>query len=242
MSLFQTAVFAVRTSRLGRVARWAPPSVQQVARNRLRRLLRIAASNSPFYREKLRGIDLDRAELTSLPVSTKEELRSEFGRALTDRRIHRSAIEDFIADPKNLGHWYLGQYAVSRTSGSQGPPMLLVQNRRSIEVLFSIMSARANAGARPSILEGWHRLREPARVAIVAHQRGFYPSAAAFEFMHEIMGRFARIEWLLSTQEDLVSRLNEFQPNTLVGYASVLEGLALKVRDSNKTLPIGSSR
>jgi phenylacetate-CoA ligase len=149
-----------------------------------------------------------------------------FDRVVTDPRIRKNDLEKFIADSANLGRWHLGRYAVSHTSGTQGRPSLIVQERRALSILFAMMSSRANAVGEPGIVEGWRRLRSPARVAIISLQRGFYPSGSAFEFMQEIVGRFVRVERFTSMQPDLVERLNEFQPNALVSYASVLEILA----------------
>jgi phenylacetate-coenzyme A ligase PaaK-like adenylate-forming protein len=183
---------------------------------------------SPFFRRKYHGIDLARLELARLPPCRKEELIAHFDETVTDRRIHRNELEQFLAHPGNLGRWYLGRYAVSHTSGSQGPPMLIVQDHRCLEVMFALLSSRANATGRPGIVEGLRRWRSPARVAIITMRRGFYPSGAAYEFMPEFVGPYAQVLRLSSMQSDLIERLNEFQPNILVGYASVLEALTLQ--------------
>ncbi len=225
MSLRQTLRFAVATSRLGAVARWQPARVRRMQQRRLGRLLRFAARHSPFYREKYRGFDLARADFARLPTTTKQEMAEHFPQVVTDPRITREGIECFLSNTHNLGHWFLGRYGVSRTSGSQGQPLMIVQDRHSLELLFAVMSARATT-QRPTPFEGWRRLRSPKRVAIVATQRGFYPSGAAFEFMSELVGPFVRVERLASQQPDLFQRLNDFQPHVLVSYASVLDALA----------------
>lgn len=227
MSLLGTLRFASRTARYAAIAR-KPALAARLQERRLRRLLQIAARRSPHYARKYAGIDVARAPLSELPVTTKDELMLNFDEVVTDHRIGRAAIEEFIGDPANLGRWFLGEYAVSHTSGSQGRPLLIVQDRGAIEVLFALMSSRANTTGRPGPIEGLRRLRRPARLAIVAHRRGFYPSAAAFEFMQQIVGRFVELEWLSALQPDLVEELNRFQPTVLVGYASVLEALALQ--------------
>jgi phenylacetate-CoA ligase len=133
-----------------------------------------------------------------------------------------------VRNPANLGRWYRGRYAVSHTSGSQGPPLFIVQDRAAIELLFGLMSARANAGTRPGLVEGIRRLREPARVAVVALHRGFYPSSAAFEFMAAETAPFTDVRWFSVVDPRLLPQLAEFQPHSLVAYASVLEGLSLE--------------
>lgn len=227
-SLLQTVRFSVQTARLGETSRWSPQRVNRLAQRRLEGLVRYAVKNSPFYRDKYRRVDLSDISLDELPPTKKSELRNNFNQAVTDRDVRLDDVHRFMSDPKNLGRWYRGKYAVSHTSGSQGPPLAIVQDRRCIETLFATISARANAGAKPNIIEAARRLREPARIAVIAQERGFYPSGAAFEFLPEIAKPFVNVYWLSAMQSDLIDRLNEYQPNSLIGYASVLEALALR--------------
>jgi len=227
MSLSSTIRYALQTAQLAPQTRWSTRRVERLAQRRLERLVRHAAEHSPYFHQKYAGVNLDRIRLTELPPTNKAELQARFDDWPTDRRLTRSGLEHFLADPSNLGRWYLDEYAVSHTSGSQGPPLVIVQSRRALSLLFSLMSARANTHAKPGIVEGWRRLRTPARVAVVAQHRGFYPSSAAFEFMAEITRPFTRVELFSSTDAELFHKLNDYQPNILVGYASVLEGLAL---------------
>ena len=235
MSLIQFLRFARLADALGKVGGWAPERVERLALGRLRRLVGHAAANSRFFARRYAGVELDRLTLADLPPTTKEELRDHFDEAVTDRRVTLEGVSRFTADLANLGRWYLGRYAVSHTSGSQGPPLAIVQDRAAVELLFGVMSARANAGRRAGPIEGIRRLLDPARVAVVALHRGFYPSAAAMEFMESITKPFTKVARFSATDPDLVARLNEFQPHSLVGYASVLEGLALRADDLRLT-------
>ncbi len=228
MSLLRALRFAVRTDHLGKVPRWSDDRCDRLASRRLRRLVAFAVARSPFYRRLYEGIDLKRFRLEDLPPVTKDMLREHFDDVLTDPLLEQADLADFVRNPVNLGKWYRGRYAVSHTSGSQGPPLFIVQDRAAIELLFSLMSARANAGTKPGPLEGIRRLREPARVAVVALHRGFYPSSSAFEFMAAETAPFTNVRWFSIADPDLVSQLADFQPHSLVGYASVLEGLALE--------------
>jgi phenylacetate-coenzyme A ligase PaaK-like adenylate-forming protein len=228
MSILRTAKFWGIVSMLRNVPHQNPARLERLRRRRLGRLVRFAVRRSSFFRDKYRGIDLNHFALTDLPPTTKEELMAHFEDAVTDPRIRRNEIEGFLEDPDNLGRWYLGRYALSHTSGSQGIPMLIVQERRTLEILFGILSSRSNPNGRPGVLEGIGRLVSPRRIAIVTMQRGFYPSGAAAEFMGELVGRFVRVRRLSSMQSDLIERLNEFQPEVIVAYASVLEALALQ--------------
>ena len=153
---------------------------------------------------------------------------SHFEEAVTDPRIHRADAERFMADEGNLGRWFLGRYSVSHTSGSQGPPLV---DRAGPPGAWPFSLRSWPRGPMPArsrgMVEGLRRLYTPKRVAIVTLRRGFYPSGSAFEFMPQFTGRYVRMLRLTSTQSDLVQQLNDFQPHTLVSYASVLDTLAV---------------
>ena len=162
---------------------------RQTARPALRKLVRHAARRSAFYREKYAGIDLDRFQLSDLPITNKKEITSRWNEVITDPQVRFDDVERFMQDPANLGTYYLGRYGVSHTSGSLGAPLTIVQDRHALEILFSMITARGSSFSKPGIIEGWHRLRSPARVAIVTWKRGFYPSRAAFDLMEGVVSR-----------------------------------------------------
>ncbi|MBX3415697.1 MAG: phenylacetate--CoA ligase family protein [Pirellulales bacterium] len=228
MSLAQLVRYSVRTVQQGQVGRWQPHRIQRLQRRRLAQLLRTAINLSPFYARKYQRLDLSKTPFRELPPTNKRELMENFNQVVTDPQISRKEVERYLSDPANLGRWFRGRYAVSHTSGSQGQPLLIVQDRRALEILFATMAARGDVAGRPGLAEGVRRLRVPKRIAVVAVQRGFYPSGAAFEFMPEIVGPYVNLQRFAAEQPDLFERLNDFQPQVLVGYASVLEALAAR--------------
>ncbi|HEU5117036.1 MAG TPA: hypothetical protein VFT74_10260, partial [Isosphaeraceae bacterium] len=130
-------------------------------------------------------------------------------------------------DPENEGKLFLGRLAASHTSGSQGQPMLMVQEQSALELLFGLQMTRGNV-RKPSVAEAVRRFTNPARLAIVTLKRGFYPSASTFEYMPKQAKRFMRVLRLSQTDDDVVERLNAFRPTALTAYAGVLEMLALE--------------
>jgi len=227
MSFAQTIRFSQDVRRLGQMPRKCPRYIEGLRRERLQRLVRHAVT-APFFREKYRGLDLDHIQLSQLPPTTKQELMTNFDQAVTDPAVRRDDVEKFIMDRANLGLFFRGRYSVSQTSGTQGQPLILIQNRRCLEILFAIAATRANAQGKPDWREGVRRLFRPDRVAVVTMHRGFYPSGAAFEFMPAVVGAFVRMTRLSAMQPDLIDRLNELRPNSLVAYPSVLDWLAVQ--------------
>lgn len=216
--------FALRTLSQRRGMTRDPRETATVQERRLRRLLHAAVAGSPFHAELYRGLDLDRCRLSDLPTTNKAQLMARFDQTVTDRQVTRSALQDFVDDPDNEGRPFLGRYAVSHTSGSQGQPMLLIQPLRVLELLYSLQMTRGNA-RKPSATEAVRRFTSPARLAIVTLKRGFYPSASTFEYMPAAARRFMKILWLSQTDPDVIERLNAYRPTVLTGYAAVLDQL-----------------
>ncbi len=224
MSFAQIIRFARHARQFEKVPRKSPEYVESLRRERLRRLLQHAVTAS-FFREKYRGLDLDQIELSQLPPTNKQELMTSFDHAITDPAIRRTDVEKFMMDPANLGRLFRGRYCVSHTSGSQGQPLVLVQDRRCLEILFGISATRANARGRPDWREGLRQLVHPTRLAVVS-MVGFSASGHAFMFLPAVIGAFVRMTRLSPTQPDLIDRLNEIRPNSIVAYPSILDWLA----------------
>lgn len=228
MSARDFVAFAAAASRVAPVARRSERRVRRLQSRRLIRLVRHAAARSPYYRRKFSGIDLGAFALGDLPITTKPELNAELEDVFTVPGLSRRDLEDFVADPANLGQWFRGKWAVSHTSGSQGAPIFIVQDRKALAVLFATMSARANAGRSLNLGEAALRFLRPKRIAVLSAERGFFPSAAAFEFMPRFLNRFVDQRWFAATDWSLIEQLNAFQPDVLVGYAGVLDALAVR--------------
>ena len=223
MSLAQTYRFAKTAQRIGRVLRKPPGYIEELRRQRLQRLLRHAVA-APFFREKYKGFDLERIELSHLPTTSKQELMANFDRAVTDPAIRRADVEAFMSKRSNIGRLFQDRYYLSHTSGSQGQPLLLVQDRQCLEILFAT-SARADRRGKLDLMDGARRLLRPPRMAVVS-MIGFSASGQAFTFMPSVVGRFVRMTRLSPTQPDLIERLNALQPNAIVAYPSMLDWMA----------------
>ncbi len=225
--MLQTVRLIARALKEKRVTRRKPEEILALQQKRLRALVAYAKTRSRFYAEHLRGIHPRRFELAELPTITKAVLMENFDRLVTDPRLKKAELEAFVSDPSRLGDWYLDKYAVSRTSGTQGLQALIVQDWKMMELLFALQMTRGTVF--PSSPVGIvQRLFERARLAVVTIGRGFYPSAAALAYAPGASKTFVKRLWLqnIEPMEQVVARLNAFQPHVLLAYANVLEILA----------------
>jgi phenylacetate-coenzyme A ligase PaaK-like adenylate-forming protein len=225
MGIWSSLNFGLRAIALERGTRKHRSDIEQIQRTRLDTLVQHAAEHSAYYREKFAGIDRSGFSLEELPTSNKAELMERFDDVLTVDDICRADVVRFFEDDANQGQYFRGKYALSHTSGSQGQPLLLVQTKENIELLFALQASRGNrqpVGFREVV----RRTFSKARLAAVTLKPGFYPTAAAFEYMTEGVRSFVKLMWVSVSDADLLKRLQEFRPTHLTAYASNLHALA----------------
>jgi phenylacetate-CoA ligase len=227
MSLRHRLEFAATVHRVKTVPGWSTQRIAALREQRLRSLLKTAVERSPFYQRRYRGLNIATVPLTELPPVTKDDLRDHWDDVVTDRALRHDEINAFVLDDANLGKWYLGRYAVCHTSGSQGLPLVIVQDRACLNVIFALLASRCSAKGPPSLAEAFRRILRPKRVAAISFRRGPYPSGMLLEFMGEVLGRFVEVKRFSSLLPDLAQHLEEFNPDSITGYASVLEALAI---------------
>jgi len=232
---------SILVHKLRYASHWPPEQIKELQESRLRELLAYAQKNSPFYARRFQGIDVASCKLSDLPTTTKAEMMANLEDVVTDRRIRKSEMQEFITDPKNLGKAYLGKYAVGHTSGSQGQPALIVQDIEAMRIAFAVQVARG-AAIKRKFLPQLRRLWDPARIALFTQKPGFYPSGAAFSYLPRAALPFFKVMRLsvFDPIDEVVAKLNKFRPHVLTGFTSSLEMLAheeeagrLKLRQAN---------
>jgi phenylacetate-CoA ligase len=149
--------------------------------------------------------------------------------------VRRADVEAFFSDPSNLGKLYLDKYALSHTSGSQGQPMLIVQARGNLDLLFALQASRGNHDSL-GLGDVAAHFASPARLAAVTLKPGFYPSASAFQYLPDGAKPFIKLLQVSSIDDDMIQQLAEFRPTHLTSYASILHELARQVEQGHLDL------
>jgi hypothetical protein len=172
MSILDTAKFTAQTFHLKMEASKSPEQIDRLGHKRLQQLVDHARNHSQFWHEKLSGTGNGSFALSDLPTTNKTELMEHFDEAVTVDDVRRDELADFMENLSNVGKYFRGKYAVSRTSGSQGQPLLLIQTREIIDLLFALHLSRGNnqpIGLRAAVEHIWR----PARLAVVILKPGF---------------------------------------------------------------------
>jgi hypothetical protein len=113
-TLLRTRLDHLRNERLTR----AELEARQLAK--FRRLLRFARRRSPYYARVIdeRKIDLERCTPRDFPVLTKRDVIRRFDELVTDRRITRQALLQFLERSRDPGELFLG-YHSAKTAREQ---------------------------------------------------------------------------------------------------------------------------
>ncbi len=226
-TIWESLLFLHSVVHFDHVASRTPGQIKALQLSQFRRLLRHAARHSPYYRHKLRGLDLHRCVPEDVPILTKQEMMEHYDDIVTDPRIKRKELETFVKDVNNVGKLFLDQYAVCLTSGSQGQPAIVVQDRASLTKLFAMQAARGHSLPK-TWGEVFKRVTSRKRWVIFLLRPGFFPSSSAFHYMPRPMRRFAdlRIIHLNQPFEKIVEQINEIKPHFITAYVHVMENLA----------------
>jgi putative adenylate-forming enzyme len=170
-----------------------------------------AYAYSPFYQRFHRG--LTERPLHELPVLTKAMMMEHFDDLVTDRDIRFRDLQQYLTNG-DLTRRFLDCYQVMATSGSTGQPSFYLYNRAEAAV-------RARTFLRSSI---WGGVTLKSRVAAVT-------SVAPVVIDGQRVGELHLSA--LEPLETLVERLNQWQPDVLLGYSSITSVLANERREGH---------
>lgn len=166
---------------------------------------------SPFYQRFHRG--LYDAPPPVLPVLTKAALMEHFDELVTDRKVHLADVEAHL-NSSAAANQFRGRYWVTATSGSSGRRgIFLFDDGEWAAIIASFARAREWAGLKLD-------LTRQVKTAVVAsttswHMSSLVAATGRSWWMPEL--RLAASEPL----ETIVARLNVWQPELLISYASM---------------------
>lgn len=173
-----------------------------------------AYAHSPFYQHFHRGL-MDRP-LQDLPILTKAMMMEHFDELVTDRAIHLSDVRRHLAssEPMKL---FLDRYHVTATSGSTGQPGIFLSNSTEAAI----------EGSTFVRVQSWGGATLRDKIALVTAARMAPPT---------VLKEGQQAPLILPATlppATLVQRLNEWQPDMLVGHPSICSVLANEQRQGH---------
>jgi putative adenylate-forming enzyme len=200
------------TGRLCARDTWSREQLVAHQQTQLQALLAHAASASPYYRDILprhTGARLD--ELPTLPKST---LVAEFDRIVTDPRLRKTALEEHMDGPR-VAQPFLGTYRAFSTSGTTGLRGMFVFTEDEMATWVAVcLRGLARLGVGPTTRF----------VAIGAPSSLHITNQLFAAFQNPGVGA-PRLS-VATPMDEIVTALNDYQPEVILTYASFAGMLA----------------
>ena len=196
---------------------------EKLRKKRLQKLAAYAKANSPYYQKLYRNIGDDFC-LEVLPVTDKIAMMKHFDDFITDQTISMKKIEEFTANLDHIGYMLDGKYLVFKTSGSTGNPAVVLYDNRMVSVSSAVAAVRTFAREQ----DYQKFMKNGRRTAGVFADYGFFLACGMSKYLQLQMPKKnnkINIDVNLPA-EQIIKKLNEFQPSMLSGYPSNIALLA----------------
>lgn len=201
---------------------------------RFRKILRHAVRHSKFYSRLYgeQGItekNIDSVLAKDIPVIDKKILMENFDEFVTDNRLKRKDLENFIESRENRGKRYLEYFQTIHTSGSSGQVGLFVYGPDDW--------ARIKALSVAHVSKGPVNFFRKTRLAFIGATDGHYAGVSLVEDAPKLIFDVLPLS-INSPLVEIIKKMNDFYPDVLTGYASGIHLLAQeKIRGSLRISP-----
>ena len=193
--------------------------IKQLQYKRLKKLVKYAKNNSSYFKKLYENIGND-FNLENLPPTNKVDMMKNFDNWITDSNITMDRINKFTENIDNVGRMIDGKYLIFKTSGSTGNSIVILYDKKNIDV------ASAVAAFRTFARKGDYKkfMKNGKRTAGVFANYGFYLACGMSRYLQLQMPRKKnKITVDVNAKEkQIIRELNEFNPAMLSGYPSNL--------------------
>ncbi len=203
---------------------------------KFRALVRHANEKAPYYSNIIRerGIDLNTCVPTDFPVLTKALLMANFDGIVTDPRITRQVVADFLTRSADPGDRLFGKITVLHTSGTSGEVGYFLH--APTDVARTNLRRQGAYGRMPRRAKRFRRIR----IAFYGATDGHYVGVTGIRSMGRGLRRLVLNPEAFEVNTPLpavVEQLNRFEPDVLLGYTTALKMLAEEQRAGRLKIP-----
>lgn len=192
---------------------------EKLVTKRLRELVFYAKEHSEYFKKAYKNIG-ENFTLSDLPPTTKKELMADYSAWVTDSSVTEEGAISYIHSSAALDSLYLGKYTAISTSGTTGNPMPMVRDSYHNTIHGAMIQSRLLRGMDADIMSPVKH-----RIASVFVLDSSVSSYAGFLKMQRANPEYKHNTLAISLMEDIdiiVRKLNEFQPDIITGYPSIL--------------------
>lgn len=210
---------------LRRNAKMSRAELEAIKLEKFRRLVRHVEEKSPYYAQiiKQRSINPDSCVPQDFPILTKSILMLNFDRLVTNRKITKQGVAEFLTRSTDPSELLFGKYHVLQTSGTSGEVGYFVYSQNDWVRAGAAMGR--TAGQERPVRKRSGRLRIAYYAALGGHYAFVSTTSSATRGIARLLVdvRFFEIN---SPLPQVVEQLNAFQPEIIAGYTTGLKILA----------------
>ncbi len=199
---------------------------RQARLERFRKLARFANTHSPYYADVIRdgGVDLSICTPADFPLLTKTILMANFDRIVTDPRISKQKVTDFLDRSKDPAEKFLDDFRVMHTSGTSGEVGYFLYSSADWArgLLGGAFRRRRRMPRRKRTRGG--RFRGAFYGATGGHFAGVTMATVASRGIARLVIDMRTFE-INSPLPQTIDQLNAFQPEIVSGYTAALRML-----------------
>lgn len=190
----------------------------KLQKERLRELVNYARENSPYIRDKYKDLP-DDYDLSDIPTSSKKEILEHYEDWVTDREVKLESIRQYLDSEDRFERQYLDKYSALTTSGSTGNPFAMVRDSYHNTIHGALMAHRL-MGENASLVD----LSKNKAACLI------YPDPHVSSYSSMLRMQRAQKEYAdniiaispLLPKDEIVRQLNDFNPDVVSCYPSVL--------------------
>lgn len=208
---------------------WSVERLRAHQRQRLLAIIRHAAANSPYYRERFAGIELSEdLDLRALPALDKPTMLENFDDLVTDRRLTLAGVVRHLDELKDssprIEPTLFGEYRAMASGGTSGRRGVFVYGR---DDWTEVLAGGPMRGQKAFLNFGPGFPRR--RFATIFADHPLHMSGRINRSLDVGVHRFLRLDARMPHGE-LVEALNAFRPEGLATYPSLAALLAERQR------------
>ncbi len=191
---------------------------------KVRKQLLHAFDHSSFYRELYSSQGISRDDLLSIdfekiPSVDKEMLMNHFNEVVTSDDITKEEVLDFLDESTHTNDLFKNKYHVLHTSGSSGKLGIFVYEKHEWDTLYPYIT---------NVFDFNFRKNKSVFIGAVG---GHFTGSSFISWCKKGITRFFCDPLIIDVNDPLdniIQRLNDFQPDILGGYFNALKVLAQK--------------
>lgn len=203
-------------------------ALEAAKEQKFRTLIRYACTRAPYYANIIRerGLDVNTCKAGDFPVLTKALLMANFDDIVTDRRVTKQLIAEFLSRSTDPKEQLFNELTVMHTSGTSGEVGYFLYSPADFGRLRAA-AMRNRKAFRAQFPRLGFRLRR-IRVAFYGATGGHFAGVTGVASMQRGLRQFfidARAFEINTPLPEVVRGINAFEPDALWGYTTALKML-----------------